>query len=103
MARPTPGGFALSGQWRLPAHDGTGPWLVLTLAPARNSAPDPFVVAANVLPGGLTGGTAPAFRLEDVYVPAGFVTHSAGHRCGPGTRPSSGRRSPPWRWARPAA
>jgi hypothetical protein len=78
VARPTPGGFALSGQWCLPAHDGTGPWLVLPLAPARYSTADLFVVAAKVLPGGLTGGTGPAFRLEDVYVPAGFVTHSAG-------------------------
>jgi hypothetical protein len=84
VARPAPGGFALSGQWRLPSHDGTVPWLALPLAPATSGAPDLFVVHSKVLPGavrGLTGeggGAGPVFRLEDVYVPAGFVTYTAG-------------------------
>ncbi|MGP4013887.1 hypothetical protein [Streptomyces sp. 4N124] len=80
MARPVPGGFTLSGQWRLPSHDGTAPWLALPLAPAERGGPDLFVVAAKVLkvfPDD-EGATGPVFRLEDVYVPGGFVTYSTG-------------------------
>ncbi|MBZ9641846.1 hypothetical protein [Streptomyces sp. PSKA30] len=85
VARPAPGGCALSGQWRLPPYDpcdGTGPWLALPLAPVRDGGPDLFVVASKVLPGDVGAGSV--FRLEDMYVPAGFVTHSAGEplRCG---------------------
>ncbi|WP_331737642.1 hypothetical protein [Streptomyces sp. NBC_00019] len=76
-ARPVPGGFTLSGQWRRPSYDGTDPWLALPLGPASRGGPDLFVVAAKVLPDG-EGAPGSVFRLEDVYVPAGFVTYSTG-------------------------
>ncbi|MFC9916550.1 hypothetical protein [Streptomyces sp. NPDC127197] len=88
VARPVPGGCALSGQWRLPSYesyDGTGPWLALPLAPVRDGGPDLFVVASKVLPGDVGAGSV--FRLEDMYVPAGFVTHSAGEPLRPGDAP----------------
>lgn len=93
VVRPVAGGFMLSGPWRLPSHDGTGPWLALPMtaderqsghATATRGGPDLFVVPSKVLPGtvrgraGDGGGSGPVFRLEDVYVPAGFVTHMAG-------------------------
>ncbi|MGP4046967.1 hypothetical protein [Streptomyces sp. 2A115] len=79
VARPAPGGFRLSGLWRPPSDHGTGPWLALPLAPVRSGGPDLFVVASKVVPAAVEdGGTRSVFRLEDVYVPAGFVTHSAG-------------------------
>lgn len=78
--RQVPGGFALSGQWRLPARGGTGPWLALPFLTARTDAPDLFVVSSKVLPTAANspGGAAdPGFRLRDVYVPGGFVTHTS--------------------------
>lgn len=89
--RPVPGGFSLSGQWRLPTDAATD-WLALplTATPATGNppwrGPDLFVVSPKVLPRGLrkhrgTGEAeppGPTFRLDDVYVPAGFSTWSAG-------------------------
>lgn len=84
VARSAPGGFTLSGPWRLPSHEATGSWLALPLAAAIRGGPDLFVVPSGVLPGADRGFPAagdalgPVFRLEDVHVPAGFVTHTAG-------------------------
>ncbi|MFL4910077.1 hypothetical protein ACJ6WF_44925 [Streptomyces sp. MMS24-I2-30] len=101
VARPVPGGYALSGRWHLPADTAAGPWLALPLtAPwdtareARENAtesrpdrPDVFVVASRVLPRQATGGLRAVrsaagpdteFRLDGVHVPTGFTTHSSG-------------------------
>jgi phosphoglycerate dehydrogenase-like enzyme len=84
VGRPAPGGFALSGSWRLPSHDGTGSWLALPLAAATGTDPDLFVVSSKVLPGAIRAlpavgdGQGPVFRLENAYVPAGFVTRTTG-------------------------
>jgi hypothetical protein len=93
VARPAVGGgFSLSGLWHLPAHDGTGPWLALPLTvgerPSRPvtatpGGPDLFAVPSKALRGAVRAVTGdadvpgPAFRLEDVHVPTGFVTHAA--------------------------
>ncbi|MFG2356891.1 hypothetical protein [Streptomyces sp. NPDC048521] len=92
-ARPAVGGgFTLSGLWHLPVHDGTGPWLALPLTvgerPSRPvtatpGGPDLFAVPSKALRGAVRAVTGdadvpgPAFRLEDVHVPTGFVTHAA--------------------------
>ncbi|MFE9611709.1 hypothetical protein [Streptomyces sp. NPDC006012] len=98
VARPVPGGYALCGQWRLPGDTAVGPWLALPLAASPEAAreeatgtrpdrPDVFVIASKVLPRQATHGLravrSPAgpdteFRLDDVHVPSGFTTHSAG-------------------------
>ncbi|MDX3853155.1 hypothetical protein [Streptomyces sp. AK02-01A] len=93
-ARPVPGGFSLSGVWRIPSDVKQGRWLALPLTdrcqqPRSDTVergPDVFVVSSNVLPHSqrrhrVTGGTdtyEPAFRLDKVYVPGGFATSSAG-------------------------
>ncbi|WLW58143.1 hypothetical protein [Streptomyces sp. YU58] len=100
VARPASGGFALSGRWRVPSYDrcdrcdGTAPWLALPLVPAKYGDPDLFVVPSKVLPAPVRartdddgGTTGPVFRLEDVYVPAGFVTHSTGRPLRAGDAP----------------
>ncbi|MET9879019.1 hypothetical protein ABZZ36_30955 [Actinacidiphila glaucinigra] len=82
-ARPAPGGFALSGRW-CPPCAGTGSWLALPLGTAPGEGPDLFVVPSrafvgvgrSVAAGG--DGAGPVFRIEDLYVPAGFVTHTTG-------------------------
>ncbi|MER7930738.1 hypothetical protein ABTY96_47870 [Streptomyces sp. NPDC096057] len=91
VARPVPGGYALSGHWRLPSHDGTGTWLALPLADRTGrtdgtGGADLFVVSSKVLPGAVRGLPAdggeqepePGFRLENAHVPAGFVTRATG-------------------------
>ncbi|WP_031010197.1 hypothetical protein [Streptomyces sp. NRRL F-5727] len=89
-ARPVTGGFALSGQWRLPRHGTTGNWVALPLMDgprerAQGTAgPDLFVVAAGSLAGLTTpdGGedrSAPSgrlLRLAGAHVPAGFATYT---------------------------
>ncbi|WP_258314948.1 hypothetical protein [Streptomyces sp. Act143] len=75
-ARPTPGGFTLSGLWSLPAPEEIGPWLTLPLPVTGTGEPDLFVVAAKALPRG--SGPGRVVRLDNLYVPAGFVTHAAG-------------------------
>ncbi|WP_338704181.1 hypothetical protein V2W30_40515 (plasmid) [Streptomyces sp. Q6] len=75
-ARPTPGGFTLSGLWSLPAAEETGLWLALPLPASATGEPDLFVVATKALSG--RGGAGSLVRLDDLYVPAGFATHSAG-------------------------
>ncbi|MBG7697141.1 hypothetical protein HCJ76_03260 [Streptomyces sp. MC1] len=93
VARPAVGGgFSLSGLWHLPGHDGTGPWLALPLtAGERPSRPvtatpgglDLFAVPSKALRAAVHAVTGdadvpgPVFRLEDVHVPTGFVTHAA--------------------------
>ncbi|MCW8384622.1 hypothetical protein [Streptomyces justiciae] len=75
-ARPTPGGFSLSGLWSLPAPEETGPWLTLPLPATQTGEPDLFVVAAKALP--RESGPGRVVRLDDLYVPGGFATHAAG-------------------------
>jgi len=95
VVRPAMGGFTLSGVWRLPSHDGPGAWLALPLggeqqqasATAAQSGPDLFVVPSKVLRNEVRDGddvTGRVFRLDDVHVPTGFVTHSAGTPLGAG-------------------
>nr|WP_245695478.1 hypothetical protein [Streptomyces antibioticus] len=74
-ARPAPGGFTLSGLWSLPAPEEPGPWLTLPLPVTATGEPDLFV-AAKALPRQSEPGRL--IRLDDLYVPAGFVTHAAG-------------------------
>ncbi|MGY0021466.1 hypothetical protein ACVHNB_21210 [Streptomyces sp. YJ-C3] len=94
--RPVPGGFALSGGWRVPASAGLGPWLVLPLprpgqgpddTEADHRLPDLYVVPSRSLPAstGITGGcvNAPlapgaAFPLHGFFVPTGHASHSSG-------------------------
>ncbi|MGW7575894.1 hypothetical protein [Streptomyces sp. NPDC054765] len=98
VARPVPGGYALSGRWCLPRETGAGQWLALPLAGLREAGcqnalaippdrPDVFVIASKRLPrttgGGLHAVHFPAdsdisFRLEDLHVPTGFATHASG-------------------------
>ncbi|SNX88280.1 hypothetical protein SAMN06272735_8719 [Streptomyces sp. TLI_55] len=75
-ARPAPGGFTLSGLWSLPPREEAGPWSTLPVPVAGAGEPDLFVVASKVLP--RTSGTGTVVRLDDLYVPAGFATHTAG-------------------------
>ncbi|MEU3188567.1 hypothetical protein ABZ707_30890 [Streptomyces sp. NPDC006923] len=93
-ARPVPGGFSLSGAWRLPPGLRRGRWLALPLTDRREQhrgevieeGPDVFVVSSAVLPRShrphrATDGTdtyEPAFRLDEEYVPGGFATSSGG-------------------------
>ncbi|MFI9835214.1 hypothetical protein ACIHIX_47010 [Streptomyces sp. NPDC051913] len=76
VARPAPGGFTLSGLWSLPAPEQAEPWLALPLPVTGTGEPDLFVVASKTLSGRVGAGTV--VRLDDLYVPAGFGTHSAG-------------------------
>ncbi|MEV7077974.1 hypothetical protein AB0N88_05440 [Streptomyces sp. NPDC093516] len=75
-ARPTSGGFTLSGLWSLPAPEQTGPWLALPLPVSGSGDPDLFVVASQALP--KSSGAARVVRLDDLYVPVGFATYAAG-------------------------
>ncbi|MGW3496339.1 hypothetical protein [Streptomyces sp. NPDC001020] len=96
-ARAVPGGFSLSGRWRLPGDTEVGRWLALPLAGPRGAdredaaairpdLPDVFVIASKVLSrpnGGLHTVRFPAdsdtaCRLDGVHVPPGFATHSSG-------------------------
>lgn len=93
VARPTPGGFLVSGQWRLVSHEGTGPWLALpmtaraharaaecsgtTVADTARGLPDPglhlgrrrepdvLVVSAKVLPDAVRTLPAAATGADD--------------------------------------
>ncbi|MFE7753270.1 hypothetical protein [Streptomyces sp. NPDC057428] len=93
VARPVPEGFVLTGQWHVPPGADLGCWLVLPLTDTRRdatvevaNAPDLFVTASRVLPRALRGRHAvadtdvagPVFRLDDMQVPSGFATYSAG-------------------------
>ncbi|MFB7504633.1 MULTISPECIES: hypothetical protein [Streptomyces] len=91
VVRKATGGFTLSGVWHVPSCEGTAAWLALPLGGGErqherdtvaHSGPDLFVVPSEALRSAVRGfddGVAgPPFRLEDVHVPAGFVTHSAG-------------------------
>ncbi|WP_399896007.1 hypothetical protein ACGH7X_40515 [Streptomyces sp. BBFR51] len=93
VARPVPEGFVLTGQWHVPPGAAPGRWLVLPLTDTRRdakteaaNAPDLFVTTSRVLPRALrtrravddADGAGPAFRLDDVQVPSGFATYSAG-------------------------
>ncbi|MFF5499812.1 hypothetical protein [Streptomyces aquilus] len=75
-ARRAPGGFTLSGLWKLPPREETGPWSTLPVPVAGAGEPDLFVVASKALP--KASGTGTVARLDDLYVPAGFATHTAG-------------------------
>ncbi|MFE9356350.1 hypothetical protein ACFYPB_19640 [Streptomyces olivaceoviridis] len=100
--RPVPGGYILSGRWRLPSAADAAPWVALPLADGRwpfagtaaeQNGPDLFVVPAKDLPatGRLPGGrgdshpaSGPASRAADVYVPVdvyvpdGLATYTTG-------------------------
>ncbi|MFF4902764.1 hypothetical protein [Streptomyces sp. NPDC001068] len=84
VACPASGGFAVSGQWRLPSLHGTGTWLALPLAGPADGGPDLFVVSSQVLPCAVRAlpaacdGRGPGFRLENAHVPGGLVTRAAG-------------------------
>lgn len=97
LARPVQGGFALSGQWRLPSRRWPRRWLALRLTGVRGAGdkaagdgPDLFVVPARVLspPSRRDHGrggaepSGPACRLDDVHVPAGLATRSSGRALG---------------------
>ncbi|MFJ5035870.1 hypothetical protein ACIQB5_49690 [Streptomyces sp. NPDC088560] len=97
VVQPAMSGFTLSGAWHVPSYDGTAAWLALPLgggeqqgrhATVAHGDPDLFVVPSEALRSAVRGfddGVAgPLFRLEDVHVPAGFVTHSAGTPLRPG-------------------
>ncbi|MEU7467544.1 hypothetical protein AB0A94_03085 [Streptomyces sp. NPDC044984] len=93
VARPVAGGFSLSGQWRVPTRGVPRRWLALPLTDVREAGgqaaaddPDLFVVSTKVLPrpsgqhhgGDRARAPGPEYRLDGVYVPAGFATRSRG-------------------------
>ncbi len=89
--QPVTGGFALSGQWRLPRREVTGNWVALPLGDGPQgcaggaAGPDLFVVTAASLadvtdaPGDGDDRAAPSgpvLRPAGVHVPAGFATYT---------------------------
>ncbi|MFF4243517.1 hypothetical protein ACFYY2_03475 [Streptomyces sp. NPDC001822] len=90
VAQAVPGGFSLSGRWRLPAGVRSD-WVALPVptepwverAAAGEGDRDLFVLPERTLPRVLPEGSGepshtPAFELTDVFVAAGLATHASG-------------------------
>ncbi|WP_151477337.1 hypothetical protein [Streptomyces albicerus] len=91
IARSVPGGFSLSGVWRMPWDARHARWLAVPLVDHRQRprteaakrGPDVFVLSSNALPRPHrtvddTDTYDPTLPLDQVYVPGGFATSSAG-------------------------